>query len=218
MDNYFKEYVDKQTNLHKGKKKMKIIKDFLEINEYSRPGFKLNDLKAVAIHWVENPGTSAKFNRNYFAIDIPKLKKYASAQYIIGLQGEILQTMEEDERAYAVGWANRVDPISNKPYTDFARNLFGNIYCEKPYSPSYVTISIELCHLDKEGRFTKETINSAEDLITDIFKRNSNKLKDPLKQIVRHYDIVGWKDCPRWFVNNPFEFENFKERIKLKLI
>lgn len=195
------------------RKKLEYIDDFITINEYSRPGYYLNDIKAVCVHWVENPGTSAKFNRDWFAINCPQLKKYASTQYIVGLEGEIIRMMPENERANAVGAAGKVDPVSGQFYTDLARSMFGQQFCANPFTPSYVTISIEMCHTDKAGSFTEKTLESCANLIADIFERNPSKLKDPMTQIIRHYDVVGWKSCPKWFVDHEDDFIKFKERV-----
>ena len=81
-----------------------IKKDFLTVNPYSRCGKKLRGVKGVVIHWTGNPGTSAQANRNYFE----SLKdqtgnegvRYASAHFVVGIDGEIIQCLPLDEWAY----------------------------------------------------------------------------------------------------------------------
>lgn len=71
------------------------------------------------------------------------------------------------------------------------------------------TVSIEHCHPDTTGKPTAQTYNSLVELVADICKRY--KL-DPLKDIIRHYDVTG-KICPMWFVRNPDDWEKFKKNV-----
>ena len=107
--------------------------DFLTVNPYSRPGTKREHVRDIVIHYVANPGTSAKQNRNYFEglKDQSGSKTVsASSHYIIGSDGTILQGIPLDEVAYG-----------NYPRNDD-------------------TVSIECCHPDSDGRFTDATIKS----------------------------------------------------------
>lgn len=99
-------------------------------NQYSRPGIKIDQINAVVVHYVGNPGTTAEENRSYFAGLAISGDTYASSHFIIGLDGEILQCVPMDEIAYC----------SNN------RN--------------YDTISIECCHPGEDGAFTSETYSS----------------------------------------------------------
>lgn len=108
-----------------------VVPAFLPINEYSRPGTLIGKVNAIVIHYIGNPDTTAWQNRNYFAnLEITE-ETYASSNFIIGLDGEIMQCVPVDEVAYA----------SNNRNED--------------------TISIELCHPDETGQFTEETYASA---------------------------------------------------------
>lgn len=112
--------------------------DFLTVNPYSRPGTKREHVRDIVIHYVANPGTSAKQNRNYFEglKDQSGSKTVsASSHYIIGSDGTILQCIPLDEVAYG-----------NYPRNDD-------------------TVSIECCHPDSDGRFTDATIRSLVRLI-----------------------------------------------------
>ena len=71
-------------------------------NKYSRPQTPLKEVRGITLHWVENPGTSADFNRNYFEMRKSGQHGYGSAHYIIDNRG-ILQCIPEDEMAYHVG-------------------------------------------------------------------------------------------------------------------
>jgi N-acetylmuramoyl-L-alanine amidase len=174
---------------------MKIEKRLLEVNPFSRPGKELLPVKGVVVHWVANPGTSALQNRNYFeglksqSLNNPKAV-FASAHFVVGLLGEIVQCLPLDEMAYHVG---------AKTYTPEVSSRFG-------YYPNNCTVGIELCHPARDGKFTPATWASATDLAVYLIRLFNF---DPLKDIWRHYDITR-KDCPKYFVDHPEAFERFK--------
>lgn len=107
-----------------------IEQDFLTINECSRPGATLDAVNGVVIHYVGNPGTTAKQNHSYFQNLAVTHETYASSHFLIGLEGEIIQNIPLDEVAYC----------SSQRNDD--------------------TISIECCHPGEDGAFTKETYDS----------------------------------------------------------
>lgn len=107
-----------------------IDEQILDINEYSRPGTKLKSLDYIIIHYLGNPKTTAQENHDYFE-SLKDLQNVSmSANYVIGIEGEIIHCVPDDEVAYASNKAN-----------------------------SY-SISIENCHPDKTGKFTEETYDS----------------------------------------------------------
>lgn len=119
---------------------MNISKQFLTKNKYSRPG---TTLKAthVAWHYVGNPGSTAQSNRNYFENLKNTGKTYVSSHYVIGLEGEIIQCIPENEICYCTNNAN-----------------------------SYA-IAIECCHPDNTGKFTEATEQALVELTADILTR-----------------------------------------------
>jgi N-acetylmuramoyl-L-alanine amidase len=178
---------------------MNIQKDLLTISPFSRPGKKLIGVKGIVVHWTGNPGSTAKQNRNYFE----SLKtqssngdrgppRWASAHFIAGLSGEAVQCIPADETAYHAGADS---------YTPEALERLGSY-------PNNCTIGIELCHPGTDGRFTEETLQAAAELCALLCAEFS---LDPVKDIWRHYDITG-KDCPKWFVSSPEDFQKFKNR------
>lgn len=117
-----------------------IIEGFLDKNPYSRSGIALKKVKGVVIHYVENPGSTAKENRDYFNnLQDTHLTK-ASSHYIVGLDGEIIQCIPQNEISYA----------SNNRNKD--------------------TISIECCHPKKNGKFNEKTYDSVVRLTAWICK------------------------------------------------
>lgn len=161
---------------------MKIQQMFLTPSKYNRTQRKITPT-VIAWHYVGNPNTSAIANRNYFESlksgkpDSNGKVTYASSHFIIGLQGEILQLIPEDEMSFCTNQAN-----------------------------SY-TISIECCHPDSTGKFTEETYRSMIWLGKYLMKKYG------IKKNIRHYDVTG-KKCPKWFVDNPQEWGNFKKRLE----
>ncbi len=104
--------------------------DLLPINEYSRPGEPTDEIVGIVIHYVGNPSTSAKANRNYFASLAKSGETYASSNFVVGLDGEVIQCVPLGEVAYCSNFRN------------------------------HDTISIECCHPDEEGKFNDETYAS----------------------------------------------------------
>ncbi|WP_064505486.1 N-acetylmuramoyl-L-alanine amidase [Defluviitalea phaphyphila] len=177
---------------------MNIKKDLLSINKYSRPGEKLKSVKGIVVHWVANPNTYAKANRDFFENRKYGEMGYGSAHYIIDLNGDIIQCIPLSEIAYHVGADS---------YKEEAIKKLGNY-------PNNTTIGIECTHIDWDGKMTEETYNSLVELCKDLcltYKLN------PLTDLYRHYDITG-KDCHKWFVDNLDEWEKFKNKVRDKMI
>lgn len=102
----------------------------LDINEYSRPGIESDGITGIVIHYTANPGSTAQENRDYFEGLKDSHETSASSNFVVGLEGEIIQCVPTWEVAYA----------SNERNKD--------------------TISIECCHPDETGKFTEETYQS----------------------------------------------------------
>lgn len=164
---------------------MNVDEKLLAINPMSRPGIKLDSVEKIVVHYVNTPGSSAIVNRNFFESLKYQDKISASAHYIVGLNGEVIKIIPEDEIAYHSG---------NKQY-------------------NRKSIGVENTYLDISGKFGLATYNSLVNLLADISKRYN---LDPLKDIVRHYDITG-KNCPKYYVDNPLEFEKLKKDVRNKI-
>lgn len=102
----------------------------LDVNAYSRPGIETEGINGIVIHYTANPGSTAQENRDYFNDLQYTHTTEASSNFIIGLEGEIIQCVPTWEVAYA----------SNERNFD--------------------TVSIECCHPDENGEFTDETYRS----------------------------------------------------------
>jgi N-acetylmuramoyl-L-alanine amidase len=176
---------------------MIIDHQLLTKNQFSRPGALLKYVGGVVLHWVANPQTTAMNNRNYFESlknqnSECKDARYASAHFIIGIQGEVIQCLPENEVAYHVG---------AKEYTPLALQNLGTY-------PNNDTLGIELCHNDWTGAFSKETLTAARELVSELLERHKLTGGD----VYRHFDITG-KECPLFFVRNENEWQKFLKTI-----
>lgn len=104
-----------------------VSEQLLTVNDYSRPGEKTDGIKYIVIHYLGNPKTTAQENHDYFESLKDLQNCYMSANYVVGLEGEIIQCVPDGEVAYASNQEN------------------------------HESISIENCHMDTTGEFLKDT-------------------------------------------------------------
>ena len=104
------------------------------------------------------------------------------SHFLIGLEGEIIQCIPLDEQSAA----------SNHRNID--------------------TVSIEVCHPDKTGKFNEATYESLVRLTAWLCSNTSLTEAD----IIRHHDITG-KQCPKYFVDDPKAWEQFKVDVGKKI-
>lgn len=70
------------------------------------------------------------------------------------------------------------------------------------------TISIECCHTDESGKFSDSTYKTLVHLTAWLMGRYDLKIDD----VIRHYDVTG-KNCPKYFVEYPLAWEQFKKDV-----
>lgn len=133
------------------RKKPKMVEDFLTFSEYNRPGTKLERVDNIFVHYTANPGTSAAQNRSYFESLGQTHERAASAHFIIGYDGEIIQCIPLEEEAYAVKERN-VD-----------------------------SISIECCYIAEDGSFTPATYDSLIEMLVWLTDKYHLKPEDILR-------------------------------------
>lgn len=76
------------------------------------------------------------------------------------------------------------------------------------------TVSIETCHPDSTGKFESDTYDSLVKLTAWLCKTYE---LDPLNGgVMRHHDVTG-KFCPKYFVDNPAVWEQFKKDVQKKM-
>ena len=123
----------------------------LTINDYSRPGYKVDAIEKVVIHYLGNPMTTAQENHDYFE-SLKDLENVSmSANFVIGIEGEIIECVPPGEIAYA----------SN--------------------SMNHLSISIENCHIDETGRFTEETYESCVHLTAYLVEKYGLEREDIIR-------------------------------------
>ena len=145
----------------------------LDVNAYSRPGIRTEQITGIVIHYTANPGSSAQDNRDYFNGLQDSHETKASSNFVVGLDGEIIQCVPTWEVAYASNDRN------------------------------YDSVSIEVCHPDETGRFTEESYESLVQLTAwlcvkfdltadDVIRHYDVTGKNCPKYFVEHEDV--WED------------------------
>ena len=71
------------------------------------------------------------------------------------------------------------------------------------------TISIECCIPDETGQFRTETYQSLVTLTSWLCRRYGLSAD----QVIRHYDVTG-KLCPKYYVEHPEAWEQFKSELE----
>lgn len=84
-----------------------IQQDFIELDGHSRTGKAMEKVNNIVIHYVANPQSTAKANRDYFNSS----QSSVSSHFVVGLQGEVIQCVPLDEESSASNNRN-VDTIS----------------------------------------------------------------------------------------------------------
>lgn len=74
------------------------------------------------------------------------------------------------------------------------------------------TISIEVCHPDSTGKFNDKTYRALVGLTAWL----CGEFHLDQKNVIRHHDITG-KNCPKYYVENPEAWEDFKKDVKREL-
>lgn len=173
---------------------MSFIKyEYININQYSRPGIKNNGILGLIMHYTANNGGTARNHKNYFN----NLNgSYASAQLFVD-DTEALCIIPLDEVAYH---ANDIQKyVNGQPYYPL-RGIIGNA--------NYSTIGLEMC-LDVNGNITEATFQNSVKAVKELIKMYPQITAD---RIWRHYDVTG-KNCPAPWVAKPSELDRFKKAV-----
>ena len=125
--------------------------ELLTVNEYSRPGLSTNEITGIVIHYTANPGSTAMENRDYFEGLKDSHITQASSNFVVGLDGEIVQCVPTWEVAYASNTRN------------------------------FDTVSIECCHPDETGKFNEATYKSMVQLTAWLCEKFSLTEEDVIR-------------------------------------
>ncbi len=145
----------------------------LTVNEYSRPGIARDEVNDIVVHYTANPGSSAQANRDYFENLKDSHTTKASAHFIIGIDGELIQCIPTGEIAYA---------------------------CSERNSD---TVSIECCYKNEDGSFEQATYDKLVQTVAwlcdkfdltyeNVIRHYDVNGKDCPKYYVEHED--AWQD------------------------
>ncbi|MFY0753619.1 N-acetylmuramoyl-L-alanine amidase [Bacillus licheniformis] len=167
---------------------VKVVKNFVKVNQYTRPGLKMSGVKGIVMHWTATPGASALNERNYFNGTCIADKRYASAHYFVDRK-EAQHIIPENEVAYHAHDQNRC-------YVSFL----------KP-NANTKSISVEMC-VEKDGKIHSQTIQNAAELVADLCKRYGLSTD----KIVRHYDVTN-KSCPTPWVRDASQLTTFRKKV-----
>ena len=126
-----------------------IEKKYLPINPHSRVGELRIATKQIVIHYVANAGSSAENNWKYFK----NSGVNASSNFIVGLNGEIIQCMPINEVSYHAG----------------------------KKEVNYNSIGIEVCHPGSDGKFSEATYDSLIKLVSWLCKRYGISRKNVIR-------------------------------------
>lgn len=130
---------------------MEITNMYLTPNEWSRPCTKRNKTTKIAVHYCGNAGSTAKNNRDYFENLRINHSRYVSSNYIVGLEGEVICCVPDEEIAYCTNQAN-----------------------------SY-SVSIETCHPKDDGVFNDKTYVSLCELCAFLLKKYNLTIDDLIR-------------------------------------
>ena len=132
---------------------MNKIEKLLNINPYSRSGEMQGNIEYIVVHWVGNAGSSAMANRNYFNNLANTHLAYASSHYIVGLAGEVVICIPDNEVAFHSG----------------------------SWSMNRKSIGIETCHPDWGGKFSNITYNSLVELTAELCIKYQIKINNVIR-------------------------------------
>lgn len=186
LKNIWNQFLGFSSNYDVKQEEYVVDQQFLDENEYTRRDRRVStedptdSITAIVVHWVGNARSTAQGNRNYFN----NQTRYASAHYIVGLEGEVIQAVPDEQTAFHSG---------GNSYTDLANDRFIDADGNRKHNDW--TIGIETCHVDWDGNYTTETYTTMVRLTADLLRRYNLNVETGL---LRHYDITN-KDCPKLF-------------------
>jgi N-acetylmuramoyl-L-alanine amidase len=173
--------------------------DFIRVNEYTRPGFKLLGVRGIVMHYTATPGATARNEHDYFNGTAIEQKRYASAHIFV-----------DKNEAICIIPLNEVAYHANEKPSRIAKFLASAPYY-KDGNANLTTVSVEMC-IEKDGSLHPATLERATNVVVELCRMFNLKETD----IYRHYDITG-KNCPAFWVSNPAGFEAFKAEVGKRL-
>ena len=174
---------------------MSFIKyEYININEYSRPGIRNNGIDGIVMHYTANNGGTARNHKDYFN-NLNGV--YASAHLFVD-DNEAICIIPLDEVAYHAN-----DTVKYNADGTIYKPLYSKIG-----NANYGAIGLEMC-LDKNGNITEKTFQNSVKAVKELVDKYPEITRNT---IWRHYDVTG-KNCPAPWVSKPSELERFKEAV-----
>jgi N-acetylmuramoyl-L-alanine amidase len=170
--------------------------NYLQVNQFSRPGSKLIGVKGIVMHWTATPGASDDREVQFFDGADGGGSRYASAHLFVDRDSATLDIPLNEVAYHANEHPCRIAKLAASTwyYTNGGANL--------------TSIGVEMC-VEQDSTIHAETIDRTVQVVADLCKQF--KL-DPKADIYRHHDITG-KNCPAPWVSDPSKFEDFKKRV-----
>lgn len=165
--------------------KPKTIKKYFTPNKYSRPRTKRSKTTKTAWHYTGKAGVSALSTWNYF-------ESLKTGQYY--MSGGVRKYLFASSH-FIVGLDGEIYecmPLSETAYTTNAANSY--------------SIGIECATTGSDDHYTDEQYKSMVHLGAWLAQEYR---QDPREDAIRHKDVTG-KICPRYFVNHPDKWKQFK--------
>lgn len=153
---------------------MAVIESYLPKSAQTGKG--LNRVRGIVNHWVANKLSTAKNNINYWKNQSTGVQ----AHEVIDLNGDLYLAVPHNVMCYQVG---------SKVYTKKALQKLSSY-------PNNCVVGLEWTHIDDKGTPTDATYETG-------VRRNAELCKEfnlTTDDIWLHWEVVGWKDCHRWFV------------------
>jgi N-acetylmuramoyl-L-alanine amidase len=170
--------------------------NYLQVNQFSRPGSKLIGVKGIVMHWTATPGASVENEVKFFDGADGGGGRYASAHLFVDRNSAALDIPLNEVAYHANEHPCRIAKLAAT--ASYYRNGGANL----------TSIGVEMC-VEKDGTIHADTIARTVQVVADLCTQF--KL-DPKTDIYRHYDITG-KNCPAPWVADPKQFADFKNRV-----
>lgn len=166
------------------------------ISEYNFKKGDASRIRYIVIHYTGGLGT-AENHCKYLADG----NRHRSAHYFVGHEGEIWQSVEDENIAWHCG-ANQYKHSKCRN-----ANSIGIELCVRKKEQSHKSAE------DKDWYFEDATVEAAVELTRYLMM----KYDVPASNVLRHYDVTG-KVCPAPYVHNTMQhtWEEFKEAISRK--
>jgi len=183
---------------------MYIEEMLLSKSKYTRPGYKLEKVEAIVIHFTGRADKDYIHWHNFYEERARVGGSYGSAHLFVEKNGGIYSFIPLNEVAWHCG---------AHTYTRYAQKRFdinNNNIIERLEQPNRKTLSIEL---RPENNFSCEfsdiVFKAGANLVSFLCQRHN---LNPFKDIITHHMITG-KKCPYYFVKHPEDFQGFKELV-----